>query len=150
MTLAATDGREAEAERISRVTRIVRMPNMGFGRQDRCGSNPSLGIGLSASLNLSDVGRTRVDLAWERSRDDGQGENDIVRYVIWRRLAGAVDWEEPLFSIPAGKARYIYRDADLVAGETYEYALAAQDCTPALSSHAVAPRIKIPITRGFQ
>ncbi|NNM03901.1 MAG: hypothetical protein HKO65_02265 [Gemmatimonadetes bacterium] len=49
-------------------------------------------------------------------------------------------------SIPAGEEDYVYQDADLVMGETYEYAVAAQDCTPSLSRMASAPSVTIPTT----
>ncbi len=145
VTLAATNGRPGEDERISEVTRIVRMPNMGFGMLDICGSKPILGTGLAVDVDLDIGGGAVVTLNWGPSTDDGQGENDIVRYVIWRRLAGE-DWEEPYLSIPAGEDAYIYRDEDLVVGETYEYGLAAQDCTPTLSNMTAAPPVVIPIT----
>jgi hypothetical protein len=145
VTLMATNGKLGEQERTSKVTRIVRMPNMGFGLLDICGSRPGLGTVLSAAVSVAGTGETVVDLTWGRSTDDGQGENDIVRYVIWRRLAGSANWDEPYLSIPAGGDNYIYQDADVAMGETYEYALAAQDCTPNLSSMTTAPSVTIPV-----
>jgi len=101
--------------------------------------------GLSASLGVTGTGETVVELKWERSPEDGEGENDVIRYVVWRRPAGSGDWGTPYLSIPAGKERYLYRDADLVMGEAYQYAIAAQDCTPTLSAMAVARPITVPL-----
>ena len=74
-----------------------------------------------------------------------------VDYDVWVFVYGdedyaGEDWEEPYLSIPAGEDAYIYRDEDLVVGETYEYGLAAQDCTPTLSNMTAAPPVVIPIT----
>jgi hypothetical protein len=145
VTLAATNGKEGELERVSEVTRIVRMPNMGFGLLETCGSKPILGTGLSLELVTLGTGEPAVNLTWAPSTDDGQGENDIVRYVIWRRQAGSSAWDEPYLSIPAGEDSYFYQDADLAMGVTYEYAVAAQDCTPTHSAMATALPVTIPV-----
>ncbi|MGD2123188.1 MAG: type II secretion system protein [Gemmatimonadota bacterium] len=145
LTLSATNGGEGEEERISEITRIVLMPNTGFGRRDSCGRKPILGANLSAALQVSGTGEAIVKLRWGRSADEGQGEDDIVRYVLWRRSAGSYDWEDPYLSVPAGQDEYVYEDRDLVMGRTYEYAIAAQDCTPALSSFSVSSFVTVPI-----
>ena len=145
VTFASTNGRGGGEERISEISRIVRMPNVGLGGSDVCGGPPTLGAGLSASLGVTGTGETVVELKWERSPEDGEGENDVIRYVVWRRPAGSGDWGTPYLSIPAGKERYLYRDADLVMGEAYQYAIAAQDCTPTLSAMAVARPITVPL-----
>ena len=93
---------------------MVRMPNMGFGMLEICGSPPILGTGLSADPGRgSEPGNPSSTLRWGKSTDEAGGENDIVRYVIWRRVAGVTEWEEPYLSIPAGEDNYIYQDADL-------------------------------------
>jgi len=146
VTVAATNGKEGELERTSELTRIVRMPNMGFGMLEVCGSRPILGSGLSATLSADEGGNPIVHLAWAKAVDEAGGENDIVRYVIWRKEVGVTEWEEPYLSIPAGQDSYVYQDADLVPGKTYQYALATQDCTPTLSSMISASAIYIPVS----
>jgi prepilin-type N-terminal cleavage/methylation domain-containing protein len=146
VTVGATNGKEGELERTSEVTRLVRMPNMGFGMLEICGSPPILGSGLSAVLGVGGSGEPVVNLAWAKATDEAGGENDIVRYVIWRKEVGVTEWEEPYLSIPAGEANYVYQDADLVTGTTYQYALATQDCTPTLSPLTSAPAITIPVS----
>jgi hypothetical protein len=133
ITLQATNGAEGEGERISKVTRIVRMPNLGLGQLEGCGSPPILGTGLTAAQGVAETGESVITLAWNRATDEGGGEMDVVRYVIWKRQPGTPDWGDPFVSIPAGNSTYSYQDGDLEIGETYQYALAAQDCTPTLS-----------------
>ena len=146
MTLAATNGKEGDLERTSEVTRLVRMPNMGFGMLEICGSPPILGTGLTATLGVAPTGEPTVTLTWGKATDEAGGENDIVRYVIWRKEPGFTDWDEPYLSIPAGEDNYIYVDSDLTEGTTYQYALATQDCTPTLSPLTASLNLTVPIT----
>ena len=145
VTVGATNGKEGDLERTTELTRIVRMPNMGFGMLEICGSPPILGSGLSATIGVAVSGEPVVNLAWDQATDEAGGEDDIVRYVIWRKVVGATEWEEPYLSIPAGETTYIYQDADLVPGTTYQYALATQDCTPTLSPLTSSPSVHVPV-----
>jgi len=145
VTLAATNGKEGELERTSEVTRLVRMPNMGFGMLEICGSPPILGTGLTATLGVAATGEPTVTLTWGKATDEAGGENDIVRYVIWRKEPGFTEWDEPYLSIPAGEDSYIYVDSDLTEGLTYQYALATQDCTPTLSPLTTSSNVTVPI-----
>jgi hypothetical protein len=144
ITLKTTNGEEGDRERVSEVTRIVRMPNTGFGLREICGSPPVLGTELTATLGTAVTGEYAITLAWDKARDEAGGENDIVRYVIWRRKPGITDWGEPYLSIPAGSSAYVYDDGDLEPGRTYQYALATQDCTPTLSPTATSGLITVP------
>jgi prepilin-type N-terminal cleavage/methylation domain-containing protein len=147
ISLAATNMKEGELERTSQVTRVVRMPNMGFGMLEICGSPPILGTGLNASLGFApDTGEPIITLTWDKATDEAGGENDIVRYVLWRRTPSQTDWGEPYLSIPAGEGGYIYQDANLVPGTVYRYALATQDCTPTLSPLTTSEAITVPST----
>ncbi len=143
VTLTATNGRTGDQERTATLTRLIRLPNVGFGTLETCGSPPILGGNLSATV-VSVDGAPGVSLAWAKATDEGGGENDVVRYVLYRRLATESDYEEPYLSIPAGDANYTYVDMDVEAGEQYLYALAAQDCTPTLSSLSTSVGATIP------
>ncbi len=138
---AATNGLTGEEEERAELERLIALPNAGFGELVTCGSSPLLGTGLLASAVTLPSGERAVDLAWSAAIDETGGEEDVVGYVIWRREAGFSDWGEPYRSIPAGTAPYSYQDAAVAVGTTYEYALAAQDCTPKLSSLAVSATV---------
>jgi len=143
--LRATNGKEGAEERTAELTRMVLLPNVGFGTLETCGSPPILGTGISATVVMVD-GAPAVDLAWAPSTDEGGGEGDVVRYVLYRREAGTGAFDEPYLSIPAGETSYTYQDADVEPGVTYDYAVAAQDCTPTLSSLSPAASAVIPST----
>ncbi|MFC1662457.1 hypothetical protein ACFL3S_13555, partial [Gemmatimonadota bacterium] len=116
----------------------------GFQTIQVCGSRPILGGGISVALVTLPEGEPAVDLSWNQATDEGGGESDVVRYVIYRRETSSSDWGDPYLSIPAGKASYSYQDANVEAGAVYKYGLAAQDCTPSLSSIAASPAVPIP------
>jgi len=141
--LKATNGKDGTDERTAQLTRLVLLPNVGFGTLETCGSRPILGTSISADVVTVD-GAPAVDLSWGRSTDEAGGEADVVRYVLYRREAGFSDWGEPYLSIPAGETTYTYQDADVEPGTTYEYSVAAQDCTPTLSSRSSAVSATIP------
>jgi len=79
-----------------------------------------------------------VQLTWAPATDENSGEKDIERYVVWRRPSTTPDWGDPLVSIPSGLPGYTYVDGSVTIGTTYYYALAAQDCSPALSAQALS------------
>lgn len=143
VALGATNGLTGDQERQVELTRLIPLPNAGFGVMSTCGSAPVLGVALSASL-ISVSGAPAVRLAWSPATDETGGELDVVRYVIWRREAGATGWGDPFRAIPAGLTAYTYQDATVEPGKTYQYALAAQDCTPTLSPLAQSGLVSIP------
>jgi hypothetical protein len=143
VTLTATNGKTGDQERTAVLTRMIRLPNVGFGTLETCGSPPILGTTLSATVVTVDDAPA-VRLTWSMATDEGGGESDVVRYVLYRRLASESDFDEPYLSIPAGESSYTYTDGDVEEGESYAYALAAQDCTPTLSSLSGSVSVTIP------
>jgi len=137
VNLTVTNGRTGAEERKLAITRTIRFPNAGLAVKKTCGDAPILGVGLLA-LDTLVGGAPAVRLRWNQATDEAGGERDVQLYVIWRRLLGDPDWGVPYLSIPAGQASYVYLDVDVVPLNTYEYALAAQDCTPLTSSQATA------------
>lgn len=133
-TVRATNGLSGDDEHTADLTRIVTMPNAGLLRLSTCGDEPILGSGLLAVAGTDASGDPIVTLTWGSAVDDGGGENDVMRYVIWRKVAGLV-FQDPLVSVPPGNGN-TYVDSEVEAGTTYQYQLAAQDCTPALSGTA--------------
>jgi hypothetical protein len=140
-----TNGYTGSRERQQRISVTIPLPNMGLRELKICGSAPSFGQAVTAVYDNS-TGVNRVMLNWNRAFDENQGEQDVVRYVMWRRDVAEPDWSDPLTSIPvAGQATYSYADAqDLLPGTTYEYRLSAQDCTPRLSAASTSNQVTIP------
>ncbi len=144
VNFTATNGFSGDRERTRAVSRLVRLPNMGMASKKTCGGEPILGTALGAAAGTLPGGVPVVNLSWNRAVDEGGGEGDVVRYVLWRRPGGTADWGAPHLSVPAGQTNYTYQDQQVVSGSTYEYALAAQDCTPSLSPLATSATIAIP------
>jgi prepilin-type N-terminal cleavage/methylation domain-containing protein len=130
VSFTATSGRRSGVEQTRSIQRVIRMPNAGREPLHTCGDPPSTGFSVSAAQV---TGSLAIELAWNSSVDDGSGEDDVVRYAIYRREDAATDWGPPYFSIPAGQSTYSFTDEQVAADSSYQYAVAAQDCTPALS-----------------
>ena len=144
LAITATNGRTGAAERRWEITRLVRLPNAGLATKQTCGDEPLLGLALAGKDTTLDAGDPAIVLGWGQAIDEAGGELDVVRYTIWRRPGGTADWGTPYLSIPAGQPSYSYVDAAVTSGDDYEYALAAQDCTPSLSQLATAGPIAVP------
>ena len=134
LRIRATNGRTGEDEVRVELDRLIPLPNTGLGQLATCGSAPILGVGLTATAGTTATGDPAGLLSWTPAVDESGGEGDVVRYMIWRREVGDPSWGDPYLAIPAGASSYSYEDADVDAGTIYQYALAAQDCTPTLST----------------
>jgi prepilin-type N-terminal cleavage/methylation domain-containing protein len=144
ISFTATNGLTGARERRGALTRLVRFPNAGFATRRTCGDEPLLGAALVAAPFVLASGDPAIRLTWNAATDETAGEKDVMRYVVWRRIAGAVDWGDPYLSVPAGSAQYTWDDEAVVTGVLYEYALAAQDCTPSQSTLALAGPVLAP------
>lgn len=135
VTITATNGLTGVEERKRTITRTIRLPNAGLVTRANCGDEPFSGIVLTVAPALMG-GVTVEQLSWNQATDEASGEKDVVRYVIWRRRPGdpAFTDMDPYVSIPAGLPTYTYEDVDVVTGDIFFYAVAAQDCTPSMSS----------------
>ena len=67
-----------------------------------------------------------------------------MQYVVWRKQITDLTWGTPYLSLPAGSPTYVYDDAAVASGVTYQYQLAAEDCTPSSSPTATSPPVTIP------
>jgi hypothetical protein len=123
-------------------TRMVRFPNSGLAALQTCGGSPLSGIAPVAVFEVVD-GQPQIRITWPQAIDEAGGEEDVVRYVLWKRV-GAVAWGDPFRSIPAGAANYTTVDGDIESGQAIQYALAAQDCTPALSGLSTSAFVLVP------
>ena len=144
VNLGATNARPGEDEGQVFLSRILRLPNAGLGVVESCGSPPILNVPLNTAVGAMGTGEPAVILTWNAAVDEGGGEEDVIRYVIWRRKLPETDWGDPYLSIPAGAAPYSYTDTSVDPGSRYAYGLAAQDCTPRLSSMTTSGAVTIP------
>lgn len=147
VSFKVTNGETGTKERSERISLSIPLPNMGLRQLKVCGGEPILGQLLNAVFDNAD-GTNKVILSWNPAFDENSGEKDVVRYVLWRRQIAPVPepYGDPLTSVIAGEPSYIYTDAqDLLEGTDYEYRLAAQDCSPKLSSEMLKT-VSIPVS----
>ena len=144
VSLKATNGQTGANEKTAELSRIIRLPNVNLVMVEACGAAPILGQALAAVLSATPTGDPAIKLDWNEATDESGGEGDVMRYVIWRRSPPDNTWTEPYLSMAAGQPSYTYLDAAVTPGTTYEYGLAAQDCTPALSPITASVQVAIP------
>ena len=143
INFATTNGRSGAEERIRSVSRVVRLAIAGTRIKRTCGDKPLFSSALAAVPGTAG-GFPYVRLQWLPSVDEAAGENDVSRYVVWRKNFGAVDWDDPYLSVPAGAPLYTYQDDAVTSGDALVYAVAAQDCTPSLSVLVESGRVDVP------
>ena len=124
----------------------VPLPNTVMPRQSRACGRPPIAPATIAGVWNADSGAVLV--SWGAATDDGGGEQDAVRYVLWRKAPAATTWPEPLatVSVVGGTSTYRYVDGGTVAGQSYQYAVAVQDCTPNLSAIATSAAVAVPVS----
>jgi hypothetical protein len=145
-----TDQLPAPYTRVYSLSRTIALPNAGKEIKKTCGDEPL----LQSSVNF--VAYDSVDavfftplvvVSWNASVDEAAGEKDVQRYVLWRNVNtpfafGSVG--DPYLSVAAGTPSYYYVDAAVQSGSDYYYALAAQDCTPTLSTLKFSAKVTLP------
>jgi hypothetical protein len=144
VNLSATNGQTGDDEQIRTLSRLIRLPNAGIAKRKTCGDEPLPVGGLVAAAANGVGGEPVINLSWPQAVDEASGENDVVRYVLWRRKNAQVDWGDPYLSIPSGNPNYVYVDASVQTDTTYTYALSAQDCTPQLSALTISVPVVAP------
>ena len=144
VTFTVSNGQSGKAERRYTLVRFMELPNIGFATRRTCGDAPILGTTLTATGITQVDGTPAVRLAWNPATDEYGGEKDVVQYVIWRKRITDVTWGTPYLSLPAGSPTYLYDDAAVTSGVTYQYQLAAADCTPSSSPTTTSAPVTIP------
>lgn len=117
------------------VSTQTNMPNIGLSQRNSCGDIP-LNPGTPTATIVLDLvtGATeRVRITFNKSNDETSGEKDVERYAVFRRLVGDA-WEEPIAVVGKSGGPYLFEDFDIQAGNSYQYGVAAQDCSPANST----------------
>lgn len=129
-----TNGQTGVEEAIRDVETLIEVPNNGIPMPTVCGRSPL----PPATLSLVDagLGDGRVTVTWTASPDQTIGEVDVRQYILWRRLASATVFSEPLLVVRAEAAQPTYTSTilDNLPGTAYVFGVAAQDCTPNLST----------------
>jgi prepilin-type N-terminal cleavage/methylation domain-containing protein len=144
VTLSATNGLDGTEERRVDGTRQIALPNAGAAVLTTCGSAPLLGVALNAVVGLTPAGDPQVTLSWNPAIDEVGGEGDVVRYVLWKQDYSQPGWGDPYLAIPGGAPSYTYEDAAVERGKVYDFAVAAQDCTPTLSARVSSGPVAVP------
>jgi hypothetical protein len=134
--------RRTGRETLDTVQTSVRLANAGLLRRKTCGEAP-LRPGSIAAVRVWVNGVPEARVGWTATTDEAAGERDVERYVIFRRLLAEIGFGEPLSSVAAGAGSYLYVDNTVEPGETYVYAIAAQDCTPQNSPMREASSVTI-------
>jgi type II secretory pathway pseudopilin PulG len=138
VSFTVTNGLTGANYRTRAISFMVPMPNIGTKKVTSCGAIPILGTALTATWvvdNTVSPPDTTMVLRWNQALDEVGGESDVRAYVIWRRQVGAVTWDTAITTVAAGPTSPSYADQVVHPGAPgYQYALAAQDCTPSLST----------------
>ncbi len=97
----------------------------------RCGAVPATPDSLGVTVENAPAGqKLDVRLGWSGVAGDSTAPRDVRQYVLYRRLSGATTWT-PIGSRPAVRgSAYRFQDFDVpVVAGTYEYGVAARDCS---------------------
>lgn len=134
MNFRITNGQTGTEERMREIATTIEVPNNGIPMPTVCGRPPLPPEGFAVT-DAGD-GSGQVTVTFNRSPDQDAGEVDVRQYIVWRRLSTVPQFAEPLVSIVAepSTATYSTTIVDQTPGLTYVFGIAAQDCTPSLSS----------------
>jgi prepilin-type N-terminal cleavage/methylation domain-containing protein len=147
VAFTVSNGQTGTALRTRSISFMIPMPNIGTKKVTSCGDLPLFGSSLTAAWNVNTTVTppdTTMVLTWNQAIDETGGESDVQAYVIWRRLLGATVWPEAMASVPAGSTTPSFVDHTAIPGTLYQYAVAAQDCTPSLSTMSTATPPALP------
>lgn len=137
INIRITNGQTGAAERTRDFSQIIQVPNNGLPSPNVCGRSPLAPLNFAAVQDTV-PGSGIVFLEWNRSPDHGGGEFDVRQYVLWQRPDTATVWRDPLMMVKADTTTaYSIPIGGLVPGEVYDFAIAAQDCTPSMSTLAL-------------
>jgi len=125
--------------------------NMTMLNRPSCGLSPSPVVAGAFLVNVSGQ-PDHIHVLWTRATDDGSGERDIDRYLIFRSVDG-VAYGDPLDEIAStnGAGAYAWDDYDVKrnapsypGSNTFAYAIVVQDCQPQVSTPAATSTITVP------
>lgn len=132
--LRITNGLLGTEERKRDVLTTIKIPNNGLPQPNVCGRSPFPANNFIAMADPDPlaVGSGRMIIEWTPSVDQDGGEADVWQYLIYRReTLLALPWGEPLINIKRDTvATYSVTLGGQSTGISYDFAIAAQDCTP--------------------
>jgi prepilin-type N-terminal cleavage/methylation domain-containing protein len=125
-----TNGSSGTDERFRDVQTTIQVPNNGIPMPTVCGRAPL----APGSLTVTDTipGSGILWLSWPNSVDQDAGEQDVLQYILYRKLQGATSWSDPLQvvrRVPA-QSTYTVQISGNTPGTAYTFGVSAQDCTP--------------------
>jgi hypothetical protein len=130
INLRFTNGQSGTAERFRDVQTTIQVPNNGIPLPTVCGRNPLAPPTFTAVDTV--FGSGKLWLTWAKSVDQDAGEQDVLQYILYRKLQTATTWSDPLVIVrrSAGQASYTQMIAGNTPGVAYTFGVSAQDCTP--------------------
>jgi prepilin-type N-terminal cleavage/methylation domain-containing protein len=142
VNLYASNGMTGSQRIVRQLVTTIRIPNAGLTKQRSCGDAPIFGKSVAAVFTGT-PGAPQVTLAWGPATDETGGEQDVEKYVIYRRTAAGT-FDDALQSIPSGQAAYTFSDFTVLNDSTYYYQVTALDCTPLESTPSATGAVTIP------
>ncbi|MGH7621919.1 MAG: hypothetical protein ACRENC_14615, partial [Gemmatimonadaceae bacterium] len=118
------------------VVSATKLLNAGMVQSTVCGDVPLAVTTATATLVNAPVAPflpVSVHLAWNSSLDQDNGEKDVQRYLVYKKLSASGDWGSPIADLAASQVNYTLDDTSLSNG-TWVYGIVAQDCSPTNSS----------------
>lgn len=117
--------------------------NVGKAALRTCGDAPVFSQPVSAVYAVP-AGVPGIRLSWNASTDENAGQRDVVRYIVFRATPSTT-WGDPFASVPAiNQTSYVFTDNNVTSGDTFLYAVVAQDCTPNLSPPSQTSAVSVP------
>ncbi|HEY3933527.1 MAG TPA: prepilin-type N-terminal cleavage/methylation domain-containing protein [Gemmatimonadales bacterium] len=134
LNMRFTNGQSGTTERFRDVQTTIQVPNNGIPVPTVCGRAPLSPTTFTVVDTVAGSGR--LWLTWNRSVDQDGGEQDVLQYILYRKLQGATTWSDPLAVVrrSAGQTSYTEEISDNTPGTPYTFGVSAQDCTPSEST----------------
>jgi type II secretory pathway pseudopilin PulG len=119
------------------VNQSIPLLNAGLLHLSACNSPPQAPVTITTTAWPAG---DSVDVTWPASADETGGYHDVRSYSVYRQTAAGAVWGTPIYTTPAaGTGSYDFEDKAVPLGQSYQYAVVARDCTPALSALTASP-----------
>jgi len=140
LNMVVTNG-DLTADSTSRmVSTMIQIPNNGLAPISTCGDTPLSPTG-SFTADTVAQGAGGVLLSWGTSPDELTGERDVSQYNLYFMLVADSVWQ-PLTTQAAGFSPYTM-PMTLMPDSTYDFAVAALDCSPAESPLVIRTDVRL-------